>query len=339
MNNGPYPGGKRFAFTIVDDTDGAKVSNVLPIYRLLEDLGMRTTKTVWPVHCPEGSRIFGVSKTLDDAEYREFVLDLQHRGFEIASHGATMESSDRARTVRALERFRDEFGAYPKVHANHSFNRESVYWGPDRVDDAWIRAVYGRFLPRGYWRGHMEGSPWFWGDLCRDRITYVRNLTCNDINTLQFNPSMPYRDPRRAYVRWWFSASDAEGGPEFAHLLRPSQQEKLEREQGVCIVATHLAKGFVFRSGEIRPAVRAALEALARRPGWFPTAGELLDWLRERRTGEELPPAEWRRMQWRWAWDLARRNWSARRRREQRKGAPPGGKGGAAEPAAKPARA
>ncbi len=98
-----FPAGRRFAFTIMDDTDVATVANVTPMYRLLEDLGFRTTKTVWPVGCPEGSPDFGTSETLEDPDYLEFILDLQRRGFEIAYHGATMESSTRERTARAYE--------------------------------------------------------------------------------------------------------------------------------------------------------------------------------------------------------------------------------------------
>ena len=49
-----FPQGKRFAFTIVDDTDVATVANVKPLYDLLHELGFRTTKTVWPLGCPEG---------------------------------------------------------------------------------------------------------------------------------------------------------------------------------------------------------------------------------------------------------------------------------------------
>ena len=96
-----WPQGKRFAFSIIDDTDVATVANVRPIYRLLERLGLRATKTVWPVSCPEGSRHFAGSQTLDDPDYLDFVQDLQRRGFEIAFHGATMESSTRERTCRA----------------------------------------------------------------------------------------------------------------------------------------------------------------------------------------------------------------------------------------------
>src|SRR6266853_1400204 len=110
-----FPGGARFAFTVIDDTDVATVENVRPIYRLLESLGMRTTKTVWPVRCEEGSRNFSLSETLDDAHYRDFVVDLHARGFEIAFHGATMETSPRDRTARALQRFQALFGAPPSV--------------------------------------------------------------------------------------------------------------------------------------------------------------------------------------------------------------------------------
>src|SRR5687768_18315262 len=101
-----FPGGRRFAFTVIDDTDVATVENIRPVYRLLERLGMRTTKTVWPLSCPEGSRDFGDSETLDDPEYSEFVVDLARRGFEIASHGAKMESSTRERTLRGFDRMR-----------------------------------------------------------------------------------------------------------------------------------------------------------------------------------------------------------------------------------------
>jgi len=74
-----FPGNARFAFTVIDDTDVATVDNVLPIYRLFESLGMRTTKTVWPFRCEEGSRDFSLSETMDDPHYCEFVADLQRR--------------------------------------------------------------------------------------------------------------------------------------------------------------------------------------------------------------------------------------------------------------------
>jgi hypothetical protein len=308
-----FPNGKRFAFTIIDDTDVATVANVKPVYDLLHELGFRTTKTVWPVGCPEGSPDFSSSQTLEDADYRDFALDLERRGFEVTWHGATMESSPRARTIDALERFHEIFGAYPRIHVNHALNRENVYWGVERLDSSILRALAGRFtgVPAEYYTGHNEDSPFWWGDLCAKHVVYARNLTTNDINTARFNPSMPYRDPARPLIPWWFSASDAEGVREFNELIHPHRQERLQREGGFCVVATHLGKDFV-RNGVVNPVTRTRLEELSRRPGWFPTSGRLLDWLRVRRESAPgstglLPPSEWRRMQWRFAIDLASR--------------------------------
>ncbi len=321
-----FPGGARFAFTVIDDTDVATVENVRPIYRLLESLAMRTTKTVWPVRCEEGSRNFSLSETMDDPHYHDFVVDLQARGFEIAFHGATMESSTRERTARALDRFRDVFGAPPRVHANHSFNRDNLYWGVGRLDDPTLRLLYRVAFRQApdFYQGHCPWSSFWWGDLCSEQIEYVRNLTFSEINLLRVNPSMPYRDPGRPHVRWWFSATDAEDAEEFNHMLRPENQRRLEAEGGVCIIATHFGKGFG-SAGKANAETRRLLELLAARNGWFPPVGNLLDWLRAQHRSDSLPAGEWRRMQWRWARDLVARRFAAslrarRRRRRARVG-------------------
>lgn len=208
-----FPDGKRFAFTVIDDTDVATVANVKPIYDLFHELGMRTTKTVWPVRCPEGSRAFGKSQTLEDDDYREFIVELRERGFEITWHGATMESSRRERTVAALDQFHRTVGGYPRIHVNHSHNRENIYWGSGRIDAPVLRALFARFAgrPAGYFLGHEQGSPYYWGDLCEQHVTYSRNLTFNEINLARVNPSMPYRDPARPLAPFWFSGSTPRG--------------------------------------------------------------------------------------------------------------------------------
>jgi hypothetical protein len=292
----------------MDDTDNATLENVEPIYRLLEALGMRTTKTVWSVACDEGSPDFEGSSTLDDSTYRDFVIDLQRRGFEIAFHGATMESSLRDRSIRGLERFTATFGTAPRVHANHSLNRENLYWGADRIDNPLLRSLYGLTLrqPRDFYQGHVPESPFWWGDVCAEKIEYVRNLTFADLNLRRVNPSMPYRDDRRPCGRLWFSASDAENADEFVALLSEPNQRRLAEEGGFCIVATHFGKGFCV-DGAVRNDVADVLRRLARRGGWFVPVGPLLDHLRASRENDTLPSGEWRRMQWRWARDLAAR--------------------------------
>jgi len=302
-----FPHGKRFAFTVIDDTDVATVSNVGPIYDLLEQLGMRTTKTVWPLRCPEGSRDFGNSQTLEDPDYLAFNLDLQRRGFEIASHGATMESSNRERTILGLERMRSTFGKYPIVHANHANNRENLYWGSARIDNILVRAIYRLFLrgPDGF-EGHVENSSYWWGDIANSHVRYVRNLTFDTLDVTRVNPTLPYIDVRRPLVRWWFSASDAENCSEFNHLVRLEEQARLEAYGGVAIVATHFGKGFV-ANGRVNDETAFLLESLSKRQGWFVPVGQLLDWLTANGSAGPIPRAEWRRMQWQWLRDLFRR--------------------------------
>ena len=90
-----FPGGKRFAFTICDDTDMARVETVAPVYRLLEELGLKAAKSVWPLPNRGAKSIYDTSHTLADPEYAAFISDLKRRGFEITYHGAGMSSSSR----------------------------------------------------------------------------------------------------------------------------------------------------------------------------------------------------------------------------------------------------
>ena len=49
-----WPDGKRFAFTIFDDTDRQNLNNVPAVYDFFHDLGLGTTKSVWraTISCP-----------------------------------------------------------------------------------------------------------------------------------------------------------------------------------------------------------------------------------------------------------------------------------------------
>ncbi len=314
-----FPGGKRFAFTICDDTDMARVETVAPVYRLLENLGIRAAKSVWPLASSGEESVFGASQTLEDDEYRAFALDLQGRGFEITMHGASMISSPRERTLLALERFRAVFGSYPRVHTNHGENRDNLYWGPDRVDDPLLGLMLRRSpLPADHYQGHVTGSHYWWGDLCQSRITYVRNLVFDTIDVRAINPTLPYHDPSRPLVRWWFSAANADDVHEFNRLISSERQERLERRGGVCIVATHLGKHF-FRNGHINAECERLLGELASRRGWFPNLSELLDYLREELRTDRLGRSEWLSMQWTWMRDLIRQKWAARRRHHARR--------------------
>lgn len=289
-----FPNGKRFAFTILDDTDDSTVSNVAPIYALFRDIGMRTTKTVWPVGCPEGSRLFFAGETLEDEGHLALAHKLAESGFEIASHGATMESSDRERTLRGLEFLKKEFGAYPRLYCNHGFNRENLYWGGKRFQSLLLKRLT-RFAPGNRtvtYHGDDGRSPYFWGDQCLAHIQYVRNFTFRRLDMLSVNPEMPYRLRSTKYVNLWFSTSDAPDVGAFNRLLTRDRIDELEEQGGICIISTHLGKGFV-QDGRLHPNTESILRYIAQKPGWFVPVSDVLDHLRNKQgRGNELSGTE-----------------------------------------------
>lgn len=301
------PPGKRFAFSVLDDTDDATLENIAPIYSLLRDYGFRTTKTVWPLDCPEGSRNFFAAETLQDKRYLDFVHGLHDAGFEIAFHGATMESSRRERTVEGLEVMRREFGRYPRLFCNHGQNLENLYWGAKRFQSAPMRLL-GRvvFRDRGHRaEGDQEGSPFFWGDVCREIIQYVRNFTFDRLDMLRINPGMPYQLASTPYVRAWFSTSDAPDVHAFNRVLAPERLDELEASGGVGIISTHFGKGFT-KDGRVNSTTERLLRRLADMRGWFVPVSELLDRLLDAGRGHRLTSRELLRLELRFVADRVR---------------------------------
>lgn len=303
-----WPPGQRFAFSVLDDTDDSTLENVQPLYAMLQDYGLRTTKTVWPLDCPEGSRHFFAAETLQDKPYLRFVHELADAGFEIASHGATMESNLRERTLEGLALLRGEFGCSPKLFCNHGQNRDNLYWGSKRFHTAPLRML-SRWLLReagDLWEGEREGSPYFWGDVCRDTITYVRNFTFERLNMLEVDPAMPYHVASAPYVRYWFSTTDAPDVEAFNRLLSPERVDRLEAAGGACIVSTHFGKGFV-KDGRVNPETERRLRHLADKPGWFVPASDILDRLAGAGRGRTLTRSELLRLELRFLMERIRR--------------------------------
>ena len=300
------PEDKRFAFSILDDTDDSTVENVKPIYDLLHELGFRTTKTVWAANCPEGSRLFFAGQTLQNRDYLNFVLELKQRNFELAWHVATMESSKRARTIEALEFFYNEFGYYPKLHCNHGHNLENIYWGTRRYRNPLFRQIVRTVNKQlDQFVGEDESSPYFWGDLCKQHFRFVRNFTFSELNMLKCDPHMPYHLEDRPYVNYWFSTADAPDVTRFNQLLTKDKLDQLSNERGICIISTHLGKGFV-RNGRVDKDVRSTLEYLAKLDGWFVPTSDILELLLKQGSNGKISRLGQLGMEWRHLLDHAR---------------------------------
>ena len=282
MNTISWPEGKKFAFTIFDDTDLTTIENGPPIYDILADLGFRTTKSVWPLQGKHKPFVGGT--TCQDADYLAWVKSLQEKGFEIALHNVTFHSSTRQEIQSGFEQFHDYFGAYPGIHVNHADCQDNIYWGKSRLT-GFKKWVYSKFYSQHRNRdffGDVEHSPFFWGDICQQKIKYVRNFVYQDLNTLKACPFIPYHDPHRPYVRYWFASSDGSNGTRFINRIHEANQDRLEQEGGASIIYTHLGMR-VTENGAINPRLHKLLERLSKKNGWFVPVTTLLDYILQAR--------------------------------------------------------
>jgi hypothetical protein len=301
-----WPYEKKFAFTILDDTDCSTLENTPQVYQFLSKSGFRTTKSVWVLDGKVTSGNQGiVGTTCEDGNYLSWVKNLQDEGYEIASHSTTYSSSKRSQVIHGLECFKKHFGAYPTVLAQHDEleDNESIYWGSKRVSGI-ARWIYNFLhILRGYQRniyfGEIEKSEYFWGDICKERIKYVRNFVFPQINTLKASPYMPYHDSRRPYVNYWFASTEAPDLSSFLKVMSERNQNRLLNEGGACIIYTHFGKNFV-RDGKLDPEFIKVMESLAAKEGWFVPVGEMLDYLLQNNPFCEIRNMQRSLLEWKW---------------------------------------
>jgi hypothetical protein len=293
-----WPAGKDFAFTIFDDPDFDSVENAIAVYSFLHDIGLQTTKAVWPIRGNNTPRIGGA--TCEDEDYLKWILHLKDKGFEIALHNVTYHTSTREQTKQGLDVFQRLFGSYPHSMANHSGCNEGMYWGNSRLSGL-QKEIYDllHLSRKNVHEGHVETSPLFWGDLCRERIKYVRNFSYGDINTLKVCPFMPYHDPSRPYVNYWFASSEGAVVNSFTSMLSEEKQDQLMSEGGACIMYAHLACGFV-ESGKINERFRVLMERISKMNGWFVPARVLLDHILSMRGHHRISSSERNRLERKW---------------------------------------
>jgi len=293
-----WPQGKQFAFTIFDDPDGQTLETSRLVYDFLGEMGFQTTISVWVVG-PQREPNSG-GETCASPAYLKHVQDLAVKGFEVAWHNATPHTSTREETAHALDQFRQHFGHDPISMANH-YNGEALYWGPNRLSGI-RRSLYlwlTRYKAANRHFGHVEGHPYFWGDLCHDRIRYCRNFIFSSLNSLRICPWMPYYDPERPWVNRWFAASEGAQGPAFMRTMSEANQDRLEEEGGACILYTHFGHGFT-SNGKLQPDFVRLMRRLSRKGGWFVPAHTILDYLAARRGVFTLDASARSAIEWRW---------------------------------------
>ena len=234
----PWP--YRAGFGITDDTDAATMEQVKAVYDHLLAKKIRTTKTVWAFEPAEkcgipatpDSTLRGV--TLQDTEYLAYCKMLAENNYEICLHGASAGNNKRVATLKAFELLQREIGV-SDTFICHSKNADNIYWNHKITSLFPFRQLLQR-MNKFECSGEIEGSPWFWGDLCSRKVNNIRLLRTRDTNTLKRNPSMPYYSPEKPFVNGWFSATKRS----LADCTSPAALNRLVNENGMTILYQYL---------------------------------------------------------------------------------------------------
>ncbi|MGI8423252.1 MAG: hypothetical protein ACR2NO_03930 [Chloroflexota bacterium] len=258
----PHP--YRAGFCVTDDTDAATLENVRIVYEFLASIGLKTSKTVWvfapdePCGIPALPRSIQRGITLEDRDYLDFCHRLSAKGFEICLHGASAGNNRRERTAQALDFMERQFGL-PGTYVCHAKNAENPYWHErvaPRGPAQWLLSL--ALASRYRCSGEDPKSPYFWGDLCVEKVRHIRLFRTRNVNTLAENPSMPYFDPEKPLVPAWFAATKRS----FADCTSPEALEQLEREHGLCVLYQYMHRYADLGDGTVQRSLRAGAERL-----------------------------------------------------------------------------
>ena len=291
-----FPEGKKFIFTIIDDTDDAFLPGIGKIYDILHKNGLKTTKTVW-VYPP---RDIQESKgdCLQKPEYLKFIKELINKGFEIGLHNVGSGDYRRPEIVEGLEFFKKELGFYPNLHINHSYNKDNIYSGSKRFSFPLNFVVKKLYSNYDDFSGDDPMSDYFWGELHKKHIKYARNLEIDHLNTIKKIPNMPYREKRfDEYANYWFASTFASNQWLFNNIVTKKNIDKLEQDGGICILYTHL--GYYTQFGEVDKGFKEMIEYIGKKNGWFIPVTQVLDFLLEQNTkaGKYLPLLERKKLE------------------------------------------
>ena len=274
-----WPENRDFAFSIFDDTDSSTIENTKPVYDFLETLGFKTTKSAWVFNPEEGDRAINPGSSIEDREYKNWLLSLKEKGFEIGLHNVASSSSKREKTIAGINRFLETFNYDSIIFANHAGTKDSIYWASSRLTgiSKWIYKALTRNRKDRSFVGHLPDSEYYWADYLKKHVKYIRNFTFDEVNTLKVCPMMPYKNPQTPMANFWFCSCDGHNLSAFTKVLTIEKVDRLIKENGACIMYTHFAKGFVNKYGELDDGFKKIMEYIAGKNGWFVPVSDILN--------------------------------------------------------------
>lgn len=300
-----WPKKKEFTFTIIDDTDNSNINNIKPIYDYLTSKNIKTTKTVWVY--PSRDRYTG--QTLQNNNYYKFIKLLKSDGFDIQLHNVGSGNFSRTEIIKGLDEFKQKLGKYPNMHINHCSNADNLYWGHKRFGMILRKTMQIIEGSKKRFYGDEINSNYFWGDIAKEKIKFIRNRVFNGINTLKYDPKMPFREKRKIFSNYWFSSSDGHNLKQFNNLVTKSNIDKLKREKGLCIVYTHFASDFVDQQGKLDEIFKENINYLSKQNGWFVPANDILEYLLSQKKKDYVSSSYINKLDLRWLIDKIKKKY------------------------------
>jgi hypothetical protein len=110
---------------------------------------------------------------------------------------------------------------------------------------------------------------------------------------------MPYHDPIKPFVNYWFASSNGSTVSAFNQCLSEKHQALLEKEGGACIMYTHFAFGFQ-DAGRINSKFEFLMKRLREKRGWFVPVSVLLDYLLKQNGPHIINDEDRKRLERKW---------------------------------------
>jgi len=197
--------------------------------------------------------------------------------------------------------YHNVLGEYPRIYAPHAMNRENLYWGHQRFTFPFFQLLYKIVSKEkhGYYKGHENGSDYYWGDIARKYLDYVRSFTYNTINLQKISNKIVYHNPYKPYAKNFFFTCDAENVEEFNALLNLRNQKILAEQKGICIISTHFGKGFMVKNG-LNEQTKYLLSEMIKKNCWVAPVSVVLDYLKKNQTNNSMNYIELVILELRW---------------------------------------
>ena len=299
------PDGKRFAFTVFDDTDSATLENVRGVYALLAELGFRTTKSCWVVDGDRSKASFPATPAIVPST-GSGCWNFRHRASRSAGTGRPGTACPASRPLppwksSSVVRLLSQDGRQPHgVAGGHVLGRIASFGRPFRpVPAADLRAESGKVPRPRPGRRPFLGRPMQGADhvLPQFRLPghqHVEGLPLHAVSRC---------GPPAGELLVCVVQRPRYSRPSTAACRRRTRIGWRRREGSASCTRTSPSDS---RRRPARPALRGAHAPPGQKNGWFVPVHVVLDHLREAGGRHQITLAERSRLERKWLFEKVR---------------------------------